>query len=282
MRIRRASKLSWTPETPLAKRLEQARAISGAQSLLAFHELLTGDHPRPWTEVDRDSGKRVPKSVSYGALKKYHFDFPAPLDYLERVAEVTGVRLEWLATNSGGKTEAEERERTRAGQQAGSHDPVAAAVLAGLDRTMGGWGIRSHLTFEYRHLSAVGIKLALALIRRGAPSASETYRRAGAMLGECIMAPVTRLQATFGLDDERHVQAYVTASAHAVEILAHYAMTDTIDSGDQAEFDEILEQMAAEQAAKKAASAAKRAAKKSASPAKQAKKRKPTTPRGKQ
>jgi hypothetical protein len=36
--------------------------------------------------------------VSYNAAVTYHLDVPPPVAYLVRVAEVTGVRLEWLAT----------------------------------------------------------------------------------------------------------------------------------------------------------------------------------------
>ena len=73
----------------LALRLEEARKESGFKDLRAF-----------WRAVAAEGYK-----VSYPAILNYHGrrqeKREPPISYLLRVSEVTGVRLEWLATGQG-------------------------------------------------------------------------------------------------------------------------------------------------------------------------------------
>jgi transcriptional regulator with XRE-family HTH domain len=83
--------------------------------------------------------------------------------------------------------------------------------------------LQHHLVFEYRGLSAVAIKLAEALRANSRVSMQESYQLAGRLLGECIAAPVRILGLHVPPEETRYAQAFVSAMAHAVEILAYYA-----------------------------------------------------------
>ncbi len=85
------------PKTPMARRLEYVRTNqAGGISLAEFHRRLTAG----WSA---GCGRRA----SYEAARTYHYDRDAPASYLDRVAEVFGVRLEWLVAGRGARTAAE-------------------------------------------------------------------------------------------------------------------------------------------------------------------------------
>ena len=96
------------------------------------------------------------------------------------------------------------------------------AAMEGLSERL---PVQPHLVFEYRTLSAVAVKLGSALAeRRRGPAPTESYRLAGRLLGECVRAPLDILGIShLPPQDSRIAQAYISAAAHAVEILAHYA-----------------------------------------------------------
>lgn len=97
-------------------------------------------------------------------------------------------------------------------------DRLEKAVVEGLFETL---PLQQHLTFEYRGLVVVALKLAAAV---GAPSTARHYRAAGRLVGRCLEAPVRLLGARFDNPwDQQLAQAYVSAAAHAVEILAPHA-----------------------------------------------------------
>lgn len=70
-------------KTPYAVRLNQVLGLSGHKTTKDL-----------WRALVADGSFKV----SYNAAVTYHLDVPPPVAYLVRVAEVTGVRLEWLAT----------------------------------------------------------------------------------------------------------------------------------------------------------------------------------------
>lgn len=82
------------PKTETAKRLEYVRALSRLPSLRAFHAHLA----KNWQKTDG--------SVSYEAVRNYHYDREPPAQYLARVAAVFGVPLTWLVTGEGQPTTA--------------------------------------------------------------------------------------------------------------------------------------------------------------------------------
>lgn len=134
-----------------------------------------------------------------------------------RLAEHTALSLDWLVTGKGSPT------RTGGG---GALDAAAQeSVRAALEGLAERLPLRAHLVFECRTLSVVAVKLGAALAeRRRGTAAVESYRHAGRLLGECIAAPLGVLGvADLPPQDGRIAQAYVSAMAHAVEILAHYA-----------------------------------------------------------
>jgi hypothetical protein len=175
-----------------------------------------------WTRL-ADGWRDEDGRVGYEAARNYHYDREPSVAYLRRVASVFGYRLEWLVNEQGAPTEHEEQLRIADAAQHEIGGPMNAAAMTGVIETLSELPLQSHLVFEYRHLSAVAIKLALALSERGAPANADTYRRAGRLVGACISAPLSTLGAAFPSEEGRMAQAYVTAAAHAVEILVHYA-----------------------------------------------------------
>jgi hypothetical protein len=81
------------PERAISARLEHVRGRFGYKSRRAFWQALCDGWDDP---------------VSYEAVRMYHWKRQPPPSYLARVAEVFGVRLEWLITGEGRITEAEE------------------------------------------------------------------------------------------------------------------------------------------------------------------------------
>ena len=71
------------PSLDMAARLEGVRKRAGDPPLTEFRRRLLGDGDY---------------EVSYQAVQNYHFDRPAPVDYLARVAEVFGADFKYLAT----------------------------------------------------------------------------------------------------------------------------------------------------------------------------------------
>ena len=211
MPVRRPAHPAPPPKIDSARRLEYARLRTGFPSLHSFWARLADG----WRD---DDGR-----VSYEASRNYHFDREAPVAYLKRVAAVFGFRYDWLIDDKGAPTEQEEQLRMADAAQHDIGGPMNAAAMRGVMETLSEMPLQSHLVFEYRHLSAVAIKLALALIERGAPPKADTYQHAGRLVGACISAPLSTLGAAFPNDEGRMAQAYVTAAAHAVEILVHYA-----------------------------------------------------------
>jgi hypothetical protein len=74
------------PTNAVSTRLEQVRRELGYSNLKRFHAALI---------------EEAGYTVSYEAVRKYHYDRVPPTDYLVRVAERFGVRLEWLAAGKG-------------------------------------------------------------------------------------------------------------------------------------------------------------------------------------
>jgi hypothetical protein len=240
MLIRRPTRPIPPPKTEIARRLEHVRLLSGLPSLRSFWARLA----KEWPDADG--------AVSYEAARNYHYDREPSVAYIARVAVVFGFRLEWLISEKGAPTEQEEQLRLADARAREVSDPMGGATLAGLLEVLPAFPLQSQLTFEYRHLSAVSIKLALALIQRGDAEVADTYRRAGHLVGECIVAPLRILQAQFPIAERRLAQAYVTAAAHAVEIVADYARTDHLYQEDE------MPEVKPEQESRRAPKAAKR------------------------
>jgi hypothetical protein len=75
-----------SPTTEIAGRLEQVRISAGYRTQKDFHSAL----------------KAAGADVSYSAVRNYHYDSrEPPVSYLLRVADLVGVRFEWLATGRG-------------------------------------------------------------------------------------------------------------------------------------------------------------------------------------
>lgn len=81
------------PERAISARLEHVRSRKGYKSRRAFWQALCDG----WDD-----------RVSYEAVRMYHWKREPPPSYLARVAEVFGVRIEWLITGEGRVTVAEE------------------------------------------------------------------------------------------------------------------------------------------------------------------------------
>lgn len=90
---RKRPKLNWKPATPVARRLEHVRHLHGVPTLRAFFDRLV--EPRSPTDTYQ---------LSYAAVRNYHFDREPPASYLARVAQVFGIKLEWLITGEGEPT----------------------------------------------------------------------------------------------------------------------------------------------------------------------------------
>lgn len=139
------------------------------------------------------------------------------LEQAVKLAKHTTLSLDWLATDQGSPT------------RSGGGDAMDRAARESTRAAMEGLSerlpLQPHLVFEYRTLSAVAVKLGSALAaRRGRPAPTESYRLAGRLLGECVRAPLDILGIShLPPQDSRIAQAYISAAAHAVEILAHYA-----------------------------------------------------------
>ncbi len=82
------------PERAISARLEHVRGRFGYKSRRAFWQALCDEWDEP---------------VSYEAVRMYHWKREPPPSYLARVAEVFGVRIEWLVTGEGRVTVAEEQ-----------------------------------------------------------------------------------------------------------------------------------------------------------------------------
>lgn len=76
------------PKRPISRRLEDVRTHFQVQSLRKFHRQLAESWPKH-------------ESVSYEAVRNYHYDRDAPASYLARVSSVFGVNLRWLVTGEG-------------------------------------------------------------------------------------------------------------------------------------------------------------------------------------
>lgn len=213
--MRRPARPAPPPQTEIARRLEEVRGKAGILSLRAF-----------WEKLKEGWGKEE-GLVSYEAVRNYHYDRDPPVSYLSRVSKVFEYRLAWLAAGDGLPT-VEEEERAVV-ERRRREDPLSAAALEGLRETM---PLASHLTYEWRHLTGVAIKLAdsLRLYGGGAESAEEYHRAAGRLLGRCIGGPLEMLRVK--IDDVRLAQAFVMASAFAIEIVAHRATLRIDDTND--------------------------------------------------
>jgi hypothetical protein len=88
-RIRRPARPAPPPKTETAKRLEHVRTQNGLPSLRSFWQRLQDG----WED-----------GASYEAVRGYHWNREPPAAYLARVAQVFGVRLEWLITGTGPQT----------------------------------------------------------------------------------------------------------------------------------------------------------------------------------
>jgi hypothetical protein len=106
--------------TTQAGRLEQVREAVGAGNIRDFWKLLMERAPGGY-------------SISYEAVRNYHAGREAPVSYLVRVADAFGFRLEWLASGSGPRTQAEFNAAARAlaGRQ---RDQASAFVQDVCDR----------------------------------------------------------------------------------------------------------------------------------------------------
>lgn len=145
------------------------------------------------------------------------------VELLRAFADVLGVRWQKIAHNEGAWT-AEREELRGATEGATSGESRAdALVRAGMESLLEAVPFKQHLVFEYRHLSQVVIKIGSTLAERGLDlSTEDCYRRAGRLLGEALAAPAQILG--IGDDpDERTAQAYITACAFAIELVAHHA-----------------------------------------------------------
>lgn len=82
---------------PISARLEKVRAHFDVESKRAFHRRLSDG----WGD-----------SVSYEAVRNYHYDREPPPSYLARVAEVfPDIRIEWLVAGKGEMTETAQARR---------------------------------------------------------------------------------------------------------------------------------------------------------------------------
>lgn len=117
-----------TPKHPVSRRLEYVRSHHGIPSRRQFW-LRLGDK-----EADRDvvrwEAEGQEQSISYPAVKNYHYDKEPPVYYLARVAEVfADVRLEWLAAGNGEPTVQEEAAARAAAKAADPEaEPERAAI----------------------------------------------------------------------------------------------------------------------------------------------------------
>ena len=187
---------------------------------------------RMFERAMRERSERVHGGITGATLpsiKAYMADTAWPSKvFWDHAGAVLGVRPVWLAFGQGAPTDEQEHEaREVMAEREGTADKHSAAAMRGIFRTLPDLGIQAHLTFEYRHLAAVALKVALALQERGAAPSLATYERAGALVGQCLTAPLDILRAAFPLDEGRMVQAYASAAATAVEILAPYADRST-------------------------------------------------------
>ena len=147
---------------------------------------------------------------AYSAVQRYFSgDTEPPHKVMKDIADILNVLEAWLFTGEGPVREKQADALVRAGLE---------ALTERLPEHL-----RSHLVHEFRHLSAFVIKLATSLMERGGLSGpEECYRQAGEMLGTCIAVPLEVLGIA-PIPDRRIAQSYVTAAAHAVETIAHYA-----------------------------------------------------------
>lgn len=114
----------------IPKRLERARKAAGYDTLKAFYRAVTEGEPS--------------FSVSYPAVINYHGqgkEREAPVSYLVRVAQITGVRLEWLIKGEGEMLAepASEAENGCEETLPAFVEPLAQAVAQSLEREPDVW-----------------------------------------------------------------------------------------------------------------------------------------------
>lgn len=182
--------------------------------------------------LGRTLSKRSVRGSSYAMIHRYMSGKTAPaLPFLQAVAELMDVRLEWLAAGSGGMTAADERaERER------------EAALKGLDRQYGEEGIREtfpaydKLNFITRSalLQAWTLHFGMSYLehRLGPIMASDhaMQREVGRRIGRTVRAGLIELAI-----DVQHVRVaqmnnYVLGLANAL-----FALSDSADIRAEAE-----------------------------------------------
>lgn len=176
-RTRKPARPAPAPLTAKAKRLERVRTQSGFPSLRSFWQKLIDG----WDEG---------AAVSYEAVRGYHFNREPPADYLARVADVFGYRLEWLVTGKGAARSTHERE-------AETTHAVLSALFGAANglRPLGVWGV-DQLALAAVPNVAMWIGPVGAGMTPEGMSEEDRYVRAAQMLGEAIAAPLRVL----GLD----------------------------------------------------------------------------------
>lgn len=165
------------------------------------------------------------QGVSYQSILSYFDGTQTPsVAWVTEAADLLGVRAEWLAFGGGAPTREEEADRVVLDPRRtpdGFADEREKGAMQALLKTL---PLQQHLVFEYRGLSAISIKLAVALQANSSAGVQESYQMAGRLLGECIAAPLRILGAHhIPLCEGRFAQAYISAMSHAVEVIAHYA-----------------------------------------------------------
>ncbi|MBI4538933.1 MAG: hypothetical protein HY704_05415 [Gemmatimonadetes bacterium] len=172
-------------------------------------------------------GRGGQKGVSYQSILSYLDGTSTPsLEWLGEAADLLNIRPEWLVFGMGLPDETGEairrghEERAREVGETDVEDPLSRAALHGLTETL---PLQKHLMSEYRCLVTIAIELAHTLKEISPKSGVESYREAGRLIGRCIAAPLSILPVTIPDDEERMARAYVSAAAHALGIVTHYA-----------------------------------------------------------
>ena len=211
----------------IGERLEEAlrlweRPPKGKRDKKAFQEAI-----KPRLEM---RGGQM--GITYQTILSYFDGSSTPsLEWLREAADLLTVCFDWLVLGRGEAKEMNEiiRVAHEQGARESEAHPLDRAVLEGLTATV---PLQEHLEWEYRTLSAVAIKLGAALMERSdnseqlkGLSAEETYREAGRLVGEAVSGLLETLHAVIPPDEGPMAQVYVTAAAHAVDIIVPFAYT---------------------------------------------------------
>lgn len=168
-----------------------------------------------WRQVKRRAetlgrGRDVP---TYAAARMYHIGREAPAPYLALVAETFGVRLWWLVTGEGPRTEAE-------GVLTPPHQTITAVDTIkdqrlGEDRWLDRVGtMRDALLFE-----AYESALLHARVRLGAPMTFDEGVFWAARVGEVLGLPLRAFDVSPGQLDRARLSDYVTHMCLAIKAL---------------------------------------------------------------